>query len=78
MDAARRMRAMMTPGSLLRIWLAGGIGLVALLAIYEFAPILLPMFVVAGGLWLLTTLIVVLARALERQRGAQSSMRAEE
>lgn len=68
----------MTPGSLLRIWLAGGIGLVALLAIYEFAPILLPLFVIAAGLWLLTTLIVALARALERWRGGARPARGEE
>lgn len=68
----------MTPGSLLRIWLAGGMGLVALLAIYEFAPILLPMFVIAGGLWLLTTVIVALARAVERRRGGDPSTRGEE
>jgi hypothetical protein len=53
--------------SLLRIWFLATAGLLLVGAIWAFAPILIPMFVVTAGLGLIVAGVVAAARCLERR-----------
>lgn len=61
----------MTP--LLRIWFIGSAALLGLVAMYEYAPILLPLLAVAVILGVATWAITALARRLQRTRDADPS-----
>lgn len=54
--------------SLLRLWFAASAGVLLLLFLYAFAPIVLAFLVVTAGFGVLTAGIVAAARWLERQR----------
>jgi hypothetical protein len=55
--------------SLLRLWLLGTALIVAALLIWAFAPVLVFLALLAGGLGVLSLAMVGLARALERGLG---------
>jgi hypothetical protein len=55
--------------SLLRLWLLGTALIVAALLIWAFAPVLVFLALLAGGLGVLSFAMVGLARALERGLG---------
>jgi beta-lactamase regulating signal transducer with metallopeptidase domain len=60
--------------SLLRVWMLATGGGFLLAMTWAFAPILVPLALVALGLWLVVIVIVAAARLLERHRaGARSS-----
>lgn len=54
--------------SFLRIWLLATGAVVLLALIWAFAPILIPLFVIAGGLGVIVAGVVAAARWLERAR----------
>lgn len=54
--------------TLLRIWLLATGVLVALLAVWAFAPVLMFVFLLTGALGLLSAAMIALARALQAWR----------
>jgi hypothetical protein len=63
---ARRLLALVEPMNLLRIWLWGTGSIIALLFVYAYVPILIPVGVMVAFLAVLTTAIVLAARRFER------------
>jgi hypothetical protein len=60
---------MPTAASLLRLWLLGTLLIVAGVLIWAFAPVLIFLALLAGGLGALSLAMVALARGLERGLG---------
>lgn len=59
----------MNLSALVRWWLLGSAGIVAALFTYEFAPVLIPVVIVAVGFGGIAWGMVAFARSLERKRG---------
>lgn len=59
--------------SLLKWWFGVSGALLALLFCYAYVPVVLPILAIAGGLGVVTFLIVKAARLLERRLGRQPS-----
>ena len=60
---------MRAAASLLRLWLLGTLLIVAGVLIWAFAPVLIFVALLAGGLGILSLAMVALARGLERGLG---------
>lgn len=60
--------------SLVQIWMLGTAIVVGGLMLWAFAPILIPLLLVAGGLGLVAAGIVALARCIERRRNSRGRL----